>query len=128
MQNALELGNVSMAEIDYLNAATGNKIGNISENQALKKFLENKRSNSISSTKSVIGSLLGAAGGSEAIISLKAMFHDILPSMINLKEADVYCDLNCTPNYKILHRTNFVLLNGVGFDGHNASIFLKEID
>lgn len=129
MRQALEMAEVDLGSIDYLNAhATGTGIGDISETNAIKEvFGKYAYDLAISSTKSSTGHLLGAAGGVEAIICLKALEYNILPPTINLDEQDEACDLNYIPNKKIPHKSNFVLTNGFGFGGHNASLVMKRI-
>ncbi|NBA55540.1 beta-ketoacyl-ACP synthase II [Enterococcus hirae] len=129
IQKALEMGKISANEIDYINAhATGTKVGDISESRAIKKvFGKHAEQLLISSTKSSTGHLLGAAGGIEAVISLKAMEYNILPPTINLTEPDKDCDLNYIPNNKIHHQANIILSNGFGFGGHNTSIIIRKL-
>jgi len=129
MRQALEMAEVDLGSIDYLNAHdTGTSIGDISETNAIKEvFGKYAYDLAISSTKSSTGHLLGAAGGVEAIICLKALEYNILPPTINLDEQDEACDLNYIPNKKISHKSNFVLTNGFGFGGHNASLVMKRI-
>lgn len=129
IQKALEMGKISANEIDYINAhATGTKVGDISESRAIKKvFGKHAEQLLISSTKSSTGHLLGAAGGIEAVISLKAMEYNILPPTINLTEPDEDCDLNYIPNNKIHHQANIILSNGFGFGGHNTSIIIRKL-
>lgn len=129
MQKALAMGKIEANEIDYLNAhATGTKVGDISESNAIKKvFGKYADQLLISSTKSSTGHLLGATGGIEAVISLKAMAHNILPPTINLTEADEACGLNYIPHQKIHHQTDIVLSNGFGFGGHNTSIIIRKV-
>lgn len=129
MRQALEMAEVDLGSIDYLNAhATGTSIGDISETNAIKEvFGKYAYDLAISSTKSSTGHLLGAAGGVEAIICLKALEYNILPPTINLDEQDEACDLNYIPKKKISHKSNFVLTNGFGFGGHNASLVMKRI-
>lgn len=129
IQKALAMAGISVNEIDYVNAhATGTKVGDISESRAIKTVFGKHAENLlISSTKSSTGHLLGAAGGIEAVISLKALEHNILPPTINLTETDEDCDLNYIPNHKIHHQTNSILSNSFGFGGHNTSIIIRKI-
>lgn len=129
MRLALEMAGIDIEHIDYLNAhATGTNIGDISETNAIKEvFGKHVYELAVSSTKSSTGHLLGAAGGVEAIICLKAMEHNILPPTINLDYPDEACDLNYVPNKKVAHNTNIVLSNGFGFGGHNASIVMQKM-
>lgn len=128
MKEAIAMSKLTIKDIDYINAhATGTGIGDISETNAIKKVFEEEAHNLfISSTKSATGHLLGAAGGIESIITLKAMENNILPPTINLDKNDDKCDLNYIPNKKIIHKTNVSLSNGFGFGGHNATLILSK--
>lgn len=125
---AIEMANISPSNIDYINAhATATKEGDKSETNAIKAvFRENANNVKISSTKSMTGHLLGAAGGIEAIITLKAIQNDIIPPTINLACRDEDCDLNYVPDTAIKHVTNYAISNGFGFGGHNASLLFKK--
>ena len=80
----------------------------------------------ISSTKGNTGHLLGAAGGVEAIICVKALEDQIVPPTINFKEKDEDCDLDIVPNEIRKTKLNIVMSNSLGFGGHNASIIMKK--
>lgn len=128
MEMALEMADISASQIDYINAhATGTKGGDKSETNAIKAvFKENVKKLKISATKSMTGHLFGAAGGIEAIITLKALEYGIIPPTINLKNVDEECDLDYVPNKAIKHDSNFAISNGFGFGGHNASLLFKK--
>ncbi|WP_312433629.1 beta-ketoacyl-ACP synthase II [Lacrimispora sp.] len=128
MELALQMANVSPSQVDYINAhATGTKEGDKSESKAIKAvFKENASKLKISATKSMTGHLFGAAGGIEAIITLKALEHGVIPPTINLTNADEECDLDYVPNVAIKHTIHFALSNGFGFGGHNASLIFKK--
>ncbi len=129
MRLALEMAQVDASEVDYLNAhATSTGIGDIGETKAIKEvFGDYAKELPISATKSMTGHLLGAAGGVESIICLKAMETNVLPPTINLEEQDEECDLFYIPNEKMSKETNIVMSNGFGFGGHNATILMKKV-
>lgn len=82
----------------------------------------------VSSTKGNIGHLLGAAGGVEAVICVKAIENGIVPPTINYKEKDEECDLDIVPNEPRKEKLNIVMSNSLGFGGHNASIIIKNYE
>lgn len=128
MKAALKMAEIKPSEVDYLNAhATSTGVGDVGETKAIKEvFEENAKQLAISATKSMTGHLLGAAGGLETIICLKAIETNILPPTINLDEADEACDLFYVPNESIEQDTKIVMSNGFGFGGHNATLVMKE--
>ena len=81
---------------------------------------------SLSSSKSMTGHLLGAAGAIESIVSILSIKHSIVTPTINYKNKDEDCDLNYTPNFSTKKNINFALSNTFGFGGHNASILFKK--
>ena len=82
----------------------------------------------VSSSKSMLGHLLGAAGAVEAIITIKALQSGILPPTINYNTPDPDCDLNYIPNKAIEKKINYALSNAFGFGGHNASLLFKKFN
>ncbi len=128
MQNALDDAGMKAADIDYINAhGTGTKLNDKSETLAIKKvFGEVAYDRPISSTKSIHGHLLGAAGALEAVISVKAICEGMLPPTINYETADPDCDLDYVPNEAREAAIGTVLSNGFGLGGHNATIILGE--
>jgi 3-oxoacyl-[acyl-carrier-protein] synthase II len=126
MQNALVDAGLTAKDIDYINAhGTGTPLNDSSETNALKVALgEDAYNIPISSTKSMTGHLLGAAGTIEAIISLMAIRDNFIPPTINLETPDPTCDLNYTPNKGVNAQVDVVMSNGFGFGGHNATIIL----
>ena len=128
MKLALSTAKADPSEINYINAhATSTKEGDISETNAIKSvFGENAKKLKISATKSITGHLFGAAGGAEAVITLKAIETGIVPPTINLKNPDEKCDLDYTPNIAVRHNIEYALSNGFGFGGHNASLLFKK--
>lgn len=128
MELALKDGKIHFSNIDYINAhGTSTYYNDKLETLAIKKvFKEHAYSLAISSTKSMTGHLLGAAGGIEAIATILAIKEGIIPPTINYENPDESCDLNYTPNTSIKRDIKYALSNSLGFGGHNASILLKK--
>jgi 3-oxoacyl-[acyl-carrier-protein] synthase II len=130
MNIALKKARLNPSDIQYINAhGTSTPAGDVLEFKAVKSvFSSNLDSLLMSSTKSSIGHLLGAAGVVEAIFSLKAMQDGILPPTLNLEEVDEECSCIDLIPYKAREvRTNYVLSNSFGFGGTNASLIFKKI-
>lgn len=117
-------------DIDYINAhGTSTPVGDKSETEAVKKTLgEHAYKVAISSTKSMTGHLLGAAGGVEAVICGLALQHQTIPPTINLDNQDPACDLDYVPNEPRKAELNVVMSNSFGFGGHNATVILKKYE
>jgi 3-oxoacyl-[acyl-carrier-protein] synthase II len=117
-------------DIDYINVhGTSTPLGDISESKAIVNvFGEHSYKLNISSTKSMTGHLLGAAGAIEAIAAIMSVVNDIVPPTINFKVPDPAIDqnLNLTPNTAQKRKVNIALSNTFGFGGHNASIVIKK--
>ncbi|MGE5279856.1 MAG: beta-ketoacyl-ACP synthase II [Deltaproteobacteria bacterium] len=115
-------------DIDYVNAhGTSTMLNDKIETLAIKKtFGDHARKTAISSTKSMMGHLLGAAGGVEFIVCCLAMQHGIVPPTINLENKDPECDLDYTPNEARSVRVRAAISNALGFGGHNATVVVKE--
>lgn len=128
MKLALEDGNVKTTEVDYINAhGTSTYFNDKLESLAVKNLFKDHAKNiNISSTKSMTGHLLGAAGGIEAIACALAIKEGKIPPTINYEVEDEECDLNYTPNKMVEREVNNALSNSLGFGGHNASILLKK--
>ncbi len=130
MKFALEDAGLEPEAIDYVNVhGTATPLGDLAETIAIKKvFNEHAYDLNISSTKSMTGHLLGAAGAVETIACLMAIEKGIIPPTINLKNLDKRIDskLNLTPNTAQKREVNIALSNTFGFGGHNASIILKK--
>ena len=129
MKRAIEDAKIKPEEIDYINAhGTSTHLNDSLETEAIKKALGEEASKKVmvSSTKSNTGHLLGAAGSVEAIISVQAMEHEIVPPTINYKVKDEECDLDIVPNEARKAKINIVMSNSLGFGGHNATIILKK--
>ncbi len=128
MQAALKDASLRPEDIDYVNAhGTSTYLNDKIETLALKKaFGSHARKLSISSTKSMTGHLLGAAGGVEFIVCSLAMAHSIVPPTINLDTPDPECDLDYVPNKARELKVEVAMSNALGFGGHNASIVIKS--
>ena len=132
MENALADAEMKPEEVDYINVhGTSTPVGDISEVKAIKKvFGEHAYDLNISSTKSMTGHLLGAAGAIEAMICVKSVENDIVPPTINFTEGDedpeIDYKLNFTFNKAQKRTVNVALSNTFGFGGHNASIIVKK--
>lgn len=131
MIRALKDANLSPGDIDYVNVhGTATPLGDISETIAIKEvFGEYAYKLNISSTKSMTGHLLGAAGAIEAIAAIMSTIHDIIPPTINLKNLDPNIDpkLNLTPNKAQNRTVNAAMSNTFGFGGHNTSVIFKKL-
>ena len=129
MENALRNGKITSNEIQYINAhGTSTPAGDIAETIAVKTVFEsNAKKIAISSTKSMIGHLLGAAGGVEAIFSVLAIRDQIAPPTINLENQDPECDLDYVPNVAREMKIETTLSNSFGFGGTNGSLIFKQV-
>ena len=130
MQNALRNGKITSNDIHYINAhGTSTPAGDIAETIAVKTVFEgNAKKIAISSTKSMIGHLLGAAGGVEAIFSVLAIRDQIAPPTINLENQDPECDLDYVPNVAREMKIETSLSNSFGFGGTNGSLIFKQLN
>lgn len=128
MQMALKDANLKPEEVSYINAhGTSTDLNDKFETAAIKKvFGPHAYKVAISSTKSMTGHLLGAAGAIEAIASTMAIVHNIVPPTINYENPDPECDLDYVPNKARKMNVEVVLSNSFGFGGHNASIVIKR--
>ena len=131
MKQAIESAGLKLTDVDYINVhGTSTPLGDISETKAIVTlFGEHAYKLNISSTKSMTGHLLGAAGAVESIAAVLAVHHDIIPPTINFKVPDPDIDqkLNITPNKAQVRKVNIALSNTFGFGGHNASVVFKKI-
>lgn len=125
---AIQDAGLKPADISYINAhGTSTGKGDIGETLAIKSvFGEDARKVAISSTKSMTGHLLGAAGGIEAIASILAVKNDIVPPTINLENPDPECDLDYVPNKARKMTVNVAISDSFGFGGHNAVVLFKK--
>ena len=127
MTNALENAGASTGQIDYINAhGTATKMNDYTETQAIKRvFGEEKAGNlAVSSTKSMVGHCLGAAGAIEAVATVLALHHQVLPPTIHLDEPDPDCDLDYVPNRSKTRKMGFALSNSFAFGGNNTCLVL----
>jgi 3-oxoacyl-[acyl-carrier-protein] synthase II len=130
MRMALRKANVRPEEIDYINAhGTSTPINDPTETLAVKQtFGDHARTLVMSSTKSMTGHLLGAAGGLEAGITALAVYHQLAPPTINLEAPDPACDLDYAPNTARPMRIRHALSNSFGFGGTNGTLLLKRYE
>ncbi|OZI12529.1 beta-ketoacyl-[acyl-carrier-protein] synthase II [Bacillaceae bacterium SAS-127] len=130
MQMALNDGGISPEAVDYINAhGTSTPYNDKFETMAIKEvFGDHAKQLSISSTKSMTGHLLGAAGGVEAIFTALAIKNDMIPPTINYETPDAECDLDYTPNESRKKEVQVALSNSLGFGGHNATIALRKFN
>jgi 3-oxoacyl-[acyl-carrier-protein] synthase II len=128
MRNALADAELEPETVDYINAhGTSTKLNDASETAAIKSvFGDYAYTLAISSTKSMTGHLLGAAGALESMFCLLAMRDDILPPTINYQTPDPECDLDYVPNEARSAQIETTMTNSFGFGGHNASLIYKE--
>ncbi len=128
MKRALKDANIAPEAVDYINVhGTSTPLGDIAENTAIKTtFGEHAKRLNISSTKSMTGHLLGAAGAIEAIAAIMACLTDTIPPTINQEFPDPECDLNYTPNTAAKRTVRYALSNTFGFGGKNATLIVKK--
>ena len=130
MVNALRDAGVNVDQVDYINAhGTSTPAGDIGETQAMKAALgEHAYNVAISSTKSMIGHMLGAAGGIEAVITALSIKNQIAPATINLDNQDPECDLDYVPNTARNMKIEIAMSNSFGFGGTNGSLVFKRYE
>ena len=130
MKMAIKQAEIKPEEIDYVNMhGTATPLGDIGETKAIKKvFGDHAYKLNVSSTKSMTGHLLGAAGAVEAIASILAVINDKIPPTINFANPDPDCDLNYTFNKPQARKVNYALSNAFGFGGHNTSVIFKKYE
>src|SRR5690606_14217005 len=128
MNQAVEMAGIAKEDVGYVNAhGTSTPLGDIAETQAIKKvFGKHAYDMAVSSTKSMTGHLLGAAGGLESIFCIKALETGMLPPMINLDNQDPVCDLFYVPNKAVKRDIQYALNNSFGFGGTNSSTVFKK--
>ena len=128
IEMAINEADIKVEDIDYINAhGTSTYFNDMLETQAIKNVLGNHAKDvSISSTKSMTGHLLGAAGAIEAIACINAINYNKVPPTINFKTPDPECNLNYTPNVAIDRNVEIAMSNSFGFGGHNSVIILKK--
>jgi 3-oxoacyl-(acyl-carrier-protein) synthase len=126
--SALNDAGVEPADVDYINAhGTGSRINDVTETQAIKAaFGVHAKTLPISSTKSMTGHLMGAAGALELVFCIMAIRDSITPPTTNLREPDPECDLDYLPNVARAVRVDVAVSNSFGFGGHNAVLVVKS--
>jgi 3-oxoacyl-[acyl-carrier-protein] synthase II len=129
MLNALEDAGIHPSDVDYINAhGTSTPLGDTAETNAVKGvFGDAAQQVNISSTKSQLGHTLGASGGIELVVTVKAVHEGVIPPTINLDNPDPACDLNYTPNQAQQRKIRYAMSNSFGFGGHNASIVVGQL-
>jgi 3-oxoacyl-[acyl-carrier-protein] synthase II len=129
MNNALKNAGISPDQIDYINAhGTSTPLGDLAETKAVKVALgDHAKKVVVSSTKSMTGHLLGAAGGVEAVFSALAMRDQVAPPTINLFEQDPECDLDYAPNAARKMKIDVALSNSFGFGGTNGTLVFRKV-
>ena len=128
LRKALAYG-VQPTDVDYLNAhGTGTELNDSGETKVVKRVLgEHAYNLKISSTKSMLGHLMGAAGAIEAIVCAKTIEQGVIPPTINLETPDPACDLNYTPHKPVQADVAVAMSNGFGLGGHNACLMLRRL-
>lgn len=129
MRNALKDSGIALADVDYINAhGTSTVAGDVAESRAIESvFGEHAKKLAISSTKSMVGHLLGAAGAVEAIFSILAIRDNIAPPTINLDNPDADCVLDYVPHTARKMKIDVALSNSFGFGGTNGSLIFRRI-
>jgi 3-oxoacyl-[acyl-carrier-protein] synthase II len=130
MRDAISDAGIKITDLDYINAhGTSTELNDKNESLAIKNlFGEHAYKLSVSSTKSMTGHLLGAAGAIESIASILALKNGIIPPTINLDEPSPECDLDYTPKVAKKREIKYALSNTFGFGGHNASLLFKKYE
>lgn len=131
MEIAIKDANIKPEDIAYINAhGTSTYLGDIAETLAVKRVFGDYAKNGllVSSTKSMTGHLLGAAGGIEAVACVQAINHSLVPPTINLDNPDEKCDLDYVPNVARKIDVPYAMSNSFGFGGHNASLIFKKFE
>jgi len=129
MAMAMRDAGVNPDQIDYVNAhGTSTPLGDLAETHAMKRALgDHAYKTMVSSTKSMTGHLLGAAGGVEAVFSVLALKHGVIPPTINLDEPGEGCDLDYVPNVAREKKIEVAMSNGFGFGGTNGTLVFRKV-
>jgi len=130
MNMALKSGEINYEDVDYINAhGTSTPVGDAAETMAIKRvFKGHAKSLAVSSTKSMTGHLLGAAGGIEAVITVLSIYHSTMPPTINYETPDPECDLDYVPNSAREKKIKVAMSNSFGFGGTNATLVFKRFE
>jgi 3-oxoacyl-[acyl-carrier-protein] synthase II len=128
MRIALERAGLNASDVDYINAhGTSTPVGDVAEVRAVKAVMGDKaKTVPVSSTKSMTGHLLGAAGVVETIVCLKAIETGVVPPTINLESPGEECDLDFVPHTAREVKPKIALNNSFGFGGHNVTLAVRE--
>ena len=126
MRMAMRMAEVNPAEVGYINVhATSTPVGDVAECDAIRAVF-GAQIPPVSATKSMTGHMLGAAGGAEAIFTILAMNHSLLPPTINVEDQDPACPIDVVPNVAREHQFDVAISNGFGFGGTNASLLFRK--
>ncbi|MCU7914798.1 MAG: beta-ketoacyl-ACP synthase II [Candidatus Thiodiazotropha sp. (ex Gloverina cf. vestifex)] len=130
MELALKDGGLNKEDVDYINAhGTSTPAGDVAETMAVKRaFGDHAYKLCVSSTKSMTGHMLGAAGGAEAVYSILALYHQVVPPTINLENPDPDCDLDYVPKTAREMEMNVVISNSFGFGGTNGTLAFRKAE
>jgi 3-oxoacyl-[acyl-carrier-protein] synthase II len=130
MELALKDAEINADQVDYINAhGTSTPAGDVAETMAIKRaFGDHAYKLSISSTKSMTGHMLGAAGGAEAVFSILALYNQLVPPTINLENPDPDCDLDYVPGTAREAKLDVALTNSFGFGGTNGTLVFRKAD
>ncbi|MBT3012895.1 MAG: beta-ketoacyl-ACP synthase II [Candidatus Thiodiazotropha endolucinida] len=130
MELALQDGGINVDEVDYINAhGTSTPAGDVAETMAVKRaFGDHAYKLCVSSTKSMTGHMLGAAGGAEAVYTILALYNQVVPPTINLENQDPECDLDYVPNSARAMKLDVVISNSFGFGGTNGTLAFRRVN
>ncbi|MBT3092957.1 MAG: beta-ketoacyl-ACP synthase II [Candidatus Thiodiazotropha endolucinida] len=130
MELALQDGGINVDEVDYINAhGTSTPAGDVAETMAVKRaFGDHAFRLCVSSTKSMTGHMLGAAGGAEAVYTILALYNQVVPPTINLENQDPECDLDYVPNSARAMKLDVVISNSFGFGGTNGTLAFRRVN
>ena len=129
MRNAMKNAGINADEVDYVNAhGTSTPAGDVAETQAVKSYFGDRAKKiAVSSTKSMTGHLLGAAGGIEAVFSTLAVRDQVAPPTINIFNQDPRCDLDYVPNVARNMKIDVAISNSFGFGGTNGTLVFRKV-
>lgn len=130
INRALEAADIKSTDVDHINMhGTSTPLGDIAETNSIKKvFGDHAYEMNLNSTKSMTGHALGAAGAMEALATMLATYHDMIPPTINYETPDPECDLNYTTNEAESRNVKYALNNAFGFGGHNTTLVFKKFE
>ncbi|MEW8289717.1 MAG: beta-ketoacyl-ACP synthase II [Candidatus Thiodiazotropha endolucinida] len=130
MELALQDGGINVDEVDYINAhGTSTPAGDVAETMAVKRaFGDHAYKLCVSSTKSMPGHMMGAAGGAEAVYTILALYNQVVPPTINLENQDPECDLDYVPNSARAMKLDVVISNSFGFGGTNGTLAFRRVN